>query len=87
MALGVPVVAYMNKSLRDAVNKGAVVAVRTTEPEDYARECVSLLRDEKLKEELACKAKDYIQPFVLFPEKKRFELICNYIDQVLSKRH
>lgn len=84
MALGVPVVAYMNKSLRDAVNKGAVVAVRTTNPEDYARKCISLIRDEKFRGELVQKAKDYIRPFVLFPEKKRFELISNNIDQVLS---
>jgi len=87
MALGAPVVAYTNKSLRDAVNKGAVLALRTTNPKDYARACVSLITDEKLKEELVQKAKDYIQPFVLFPEKKRFELICNNIDQVLSTRH
>ena len=87
MSLSVPVISYMNKSLRDAVNKGAVVAVRTTNPEDYARECISLIRGEKLREELIQKAKDYIRPFVLFPEKKRLELICNNIDKVLSTKH
>ena len=87
MVLGVPVVAYVNKSLTDAVSKGAVVGVRTTNPKDYARECISLIRGEKLREELIQKAKGYIRPLVLFPEKKRFELICNNIDQVLSTRH
>lgn len=87
MALGIPVVAYTNKSLIEAANKGAVVAVRTTDPKDCARECISLLRGEQVKEELVQKAKDYIQPFVLFPQRKRFELICNNIDDVLSMKH
>ena len=87
MSLSVPVISYMNKSLKGAVNKGAVVAVKTTNQEDYARECLSLIRDEKLREELIQKAKDYTRPLVLFPEKKRLELICNNIDQVLSTKH
>lgn len=86
MALGVPVVAYANKALRDAINRGGVVVVRTTDPKDYARECISLIRDEKLRGELAQKAKNCIRPFVLFSEKKRFELMCHNIDQVLSTR-
>jgi len=84
MALGIPVVAYTNKSLRDAANKGAVAPVSTINPKDFARECISLIGNEKIKEEFVQKAKDYVRPLTLFPEKKRFEMICNNIDQILS---
>jgi glycosyltransferase involved in cell wall biosynthesis len=86
MALSIPVVTYMNKSIRDAVGRGAVRVVSTTDPRDYARECLSLIRDEKVRKELVHRALDYIQPFVLFTEKSRLELICNNMEQVLSKR-
>lgn len=87
MALGVPVIAYANKSLRDAVNKGAVVGVRTTYPEDYARECISLIRDEKRRRSLVEKAKAYIKPYVKFSEEERLKLICDSIKNVLLRRN
>ena len=86
MALGVPIVSYANKSIRDAQSKAAIISVQTTSPIDYARECLCLIKNEKLRSELVGKARTYVNPFLRFPEEKRLGMICNNISQVLSSR-
>ena len=77
MAVGCPVIGYASKFLKYVRSHDACIAIKSTSPVDYAKIVVKLIRDERLREMLVQKAKDYIRPLVLFPEKKRFELICD----------
>ena len=87
MAHGIPAVTYENKSLNNAVDKGAVIGVRTADPRDYAEECVFLIEDEEQRRSLVEKAKAYIKPYVKFSEEERLKLICDSIRNVLLKRN
>jgi glycosyltransferase involved in cell wall biosynthesis len=85
MALGVPVIAYANKSLINVANRGVAVVVKTTDPKDYAKECISLIMDQERRQNLIEKAKRYIAPYVNFSEEDRFKLIATYIEKAYEE--
>jgi len=85
MALGVPVVTYANKGISEAREKGAVIAVETTDPKDYAEKCISLLRDEEKRLRLIENAKAYIWPLINYSEYQRFDDIRKAIDSALKR--
>jgi len=87
MAIGCPVIGYASKFLKYVCSHDACIAIESTSPADYAEIVVKLIKDRELREVLVQKAKDYIRPLVLFPEKKRFELICDSIEHVLPIKH
>jgi glycosyltransferase involved in cell wall biosynthesis len=85
MALGIPVIAYVNKSLEDAAAKKAIMGTKTLDPRDYAMALESLIRDENLRLEIVKNAKNYISPFVSFSENARLKMICDIINSLLEK--
>lgn len=84
MALGVPVITYENKPMKLAASRGAVIGIRTTDPTYYAKEVMSLLKNEEQRQSLIEKAKRYIIPHVDFSEQERLELISDYLDDLLK---
>jgi glycosyltransferase involved in cell wall biosynthesis len=85
MALRIPVVAYSSKPLMDPLSKGAILGIRTADPKEYAGACLSLFENEKFASTLVKRGADYVRPFCCFSEKNRLELICDNIDQVISR--
>jgi glycosyltransferase involved in cell wall biosynthesis len=83
MASRVPIVAYVNKSLRDAARRGAIAAVQTTDPKDYAEKCLSLLDNEELALQLIQKAEGYVKPLLAIPEEERLSKICDLVHRTI----
>jgi glycosyltransferase involved in cell wall biosynthesis len=84
MALGVPIVTFANKSLRHVMKENAVATVLTINPQDYAKECMSILKDKTRRQNLVERATSYISPFVNFSEQERLKLIHSLISTILN---
>jgi len=84
MALGVPVITYENEPMKIAASRGAVIGKRTTDPTHYAKEAISIIKNEAQRQSLIEKARTYIMPYVNFSENERLELISDCIDELLK---
>ena len=83
MALGIPVVSYENRFARNSSNTGALVVIKSLDPQEYAKACLYIWENKIIRDELIFKAKSFIKTYVELTELDRYELICDKITSVL----